>query len=76
MIFYVLLGVFVSPFCVHIMLISWIFVHLHMCSSHLGYRCFDLVYQRIYVSYHVCFDKNVFPFENFEQIPQHLVTSL
>jgi hypothetical protein len=32
MIFYVLLGVFVFCFCVRIMLISWIFVHLLVCS--------------------------------------------
>jgi hypothetical protein len=32
MIFYILLGVFTFLFYIHTMLISWISVHLHVCS--------------------------------------------
>jgi len=32
MIFYVFLDVFAFHFCIHIILISWIFVYLHVCS--------------------------------------------
>jgi hypothetical protein len=70
MIFFCTLGVFVFFFCVHIMLISWIFVHHHLflgyTSSHLGYRCLDLASQCIYVSHHVHFHEDVFPFTKFE----------
>jgi hypothetical protein len=72
MIFCVLLGVPIFIFCVHIMLISWIFVHRHLflgySSFHLGYRYLDLASQRIYVSCHVYFHEDVFPFTKFEQI--------
>jgi hypothetical protein len=50
-------------------------VFLGNSSSHLGYRCLDLASQRIYVSCHVCFHKDVFPFANSEQIAQQRVTS-
>ena len=35
-------------------------------SSHLGYRCLDLTSHRIYVSRHVRFYENIFPFANSE----------
>jgi len=44
-------------------------------SSHLGYRCLDLVSQHIYVFCHVCFHEDVFPFANSEQIAQQPFTS-
>ena len=44
-------------------------------SSHLGYRCFDIVSHRIYISCHVCFHKHVFPFDNSEQIAKVLNTT-
>ena len=44
------------------------FVFLGYSSSHLGYRCLDLASHRIYVSRHVRFYKNIFPFANSEQI--------
>ena len=37
-------------------------------SSHLGYRCFDIASQHIYISCHVRFHEHVFPFDNSEQI--------
>jgi len=42
-------------------------VFLGYSSSHLGYHCLDLAYHRIYVSRHVRFHENVFPFANSEQ---------
>jgi len=50
-------------------------VFLGYSSSHLGYRCLDLASYRIYVSRHVCFHKNVFPFANSDQITHTLVPS-
>jgi len=37
-------------------------------SSHLGYRCFDITSQYIYISRHVHFHEDVFPFDNSEHI--------
>ena len=37
-------------------------------SSHLGYRCFDIASQCIYISCHVCFHEHVFLFDNSKQI--------
>jgi hypothetical protein len=31
-------------------------------SSHKGYKCLDIATGRLYISRHVVFDKNVFPF--------------
>jgi histone deacetylase 1/2 len=45
---------------------SWVF--LGYSSSHLGYRCFDIASQRIYISCHVRFHEHVFPFDNYKQI--------
>ena len=50
-------------------------VFLGCGSSHLGYRCFDLASQCIYVSRHVRFHENVFPFANSEQIAPSTSTS-
>jgi len=43
-------------------------VFLSYSSSHLGYRCFDIASQRIYISCHVCFHEHVLSFYNSEQI--------
>jgi histone deacetylase 1/2 len=43
-------------------------VFLGYSSSHLGYHCLDLESDRIYVSYHVRFHENVFPFAKFEHV--------
>ena len=43
-------------------------VFLGYSSSHLGYRCFDIASEHIYISRHVRFHEHVFPFKNFEQI--------
>jgi len=43
-------------------------VFLGYSSSHLGYRCLDLESDRIYVSRHVHFHENIFPFAKSEQI--------
>jgi len=43
-------------------------VFLGYSSSHLGYRCLDLESDRIYVSRHVRFHENVFPFAKSEQV--------
>jgi len=51
-------------------------VFLGYSSSHLGYRCLDLVSQCIYVSRHVHFYKNVFPLAESEQIAQPTTTHL
>jgi len=48
-------------------------VFLGYSSSHLGYRCLDLESHRIYVSRHVCFHENVFPFAKSEQVTSLLV---
>jgi len=45
-------------------------VFLSYSSSHLGYRCFDIASECIYISHHVRFHEHVFPFENSEQIPK------
>jgi histone deacetylase 1/2 len=45
-------------------------VFLGYSSSHLGYRCLDLSSDRIYISYHVRFHEQVFPFIEFV-IPPH-----
>ena len=37
-------------------------------SSHLGYQCFDIASQHIYISRHVHFHEDVFPFDNSEHI--------
>jgi histone deacetylase 1/2 len=42
------------------------FMFLGYSSSHLGYRCLDLTSHRIYVSRHVRFYENIFPFANSE----------
>ena len=55
-------GCIFFPFCVYIMLISWIFVHIYVCFYHLGYHCLDLASQRVYISNHVCFHEDLFPF--------------
>jgi len=44
------------------------YVFLGYSSSHLGYRCLDLESDRIYVSRHVRFHENIFPFAKFEQV--------
>ena len=41
---------------------------LSYSSSHLGYRCLDLESHRIYVSRHVHFHENVFPFAKSEHV--------
>jgi len=43
-------------------------------SSHLGYQCFDITSQRIYISRHVCFHEHMFPCDNSEQIAKVLNT--
>ncbi|KAJ6969913.1 hypothetical protein NC653_034466 [Populus alba x Populus x berolinensis] len=43
-------------------------VFLGYSSSHLGYRCLDLEFGRVYVSRHVCFHECVFPFKKCEQV--------
>jgi histone deacetylase 1/2 len=50
-------------------------VFLGYSSSHLSYRCLDLASQHIYISRHVCFHENVFPFANSEQIAPPISTS-
>ena len=67
---YVLLGVpFLLPYHAH-KLDFWSSpcVFLGYSSSHLGYCCLDLESHRIYVSRHVRFHENVFPFAKFEQV--------
>jgi len=39
-------------------------------SSYLGYCCFDLASQWIYISRHVCFHEQVFSFDKYEKIAQ------
>ena len=51
------------------------YVFLGYSSSHLGYRCLDSASQRIYVSRHVCFHENVFPFADSEQLARPSATS-
>ena len=83
MIFYVLLGVFVFLFYIHIMLISWIFfssqcVFLGYSSFHLSYRCLNFASQRVYISRYIRFHEDVFSFAKSKQIaqhPQHLLLS-
>jgi histone deacetylase 1/2 len=43
-------------------------VFLGYSSSHLGYRCLDSASDRIYVSRHVRFHENVFPFADSSQL--------
>jgi len=43
-------------------------VFLGYSAFHLGYRCLDLESHRIYVSRHVRFHENVFPFAKSEQV--------
>ena len=43
-------------------------VFLGYSSSYLGYYCFDITSQWIYISHHVYFNKQVFSFDKFEQI--------
>jgi len=50
-------------------------VYFGYSSSHLGYRCFDIASQRIYIYHHVRFYEHVFPFDNSEQITKVLVTT-
>jgi hypothetical protein len=50
-------------------------VFLGHSSSHLGYDCFDLAFHHIYVSNHVRFHENVFPFMNSGQITHTPVPS-
>ena len=50
-------------------------VVLGYSSSHLGYHCLYLASQRIYVSRHVRFHEDVFPFVNFEWITHTPVPS-
>jgi histone deacetylase 1/2 len=50
-------------------------VFLGYSSSHLGYRCLDSASQHIYVSRHVCFHENVFPFADSEQLARPSATS-
>ena len=50
-------------------------VLLGYSSSHLSYRCLDLASHRIYVSRHVRFHENVFPFANSEQLTHSPVPS-
>jgi len=58
---------FLRPYHAHKLdLCSLPCVFLGYSSSHLGYRCLDLASHRIYVSHHVCFHENVFPFANSE----------
>ena len=42
-------------------------VFIGYSSSLLGYHCLDLASQHIYVSHHVRFHEDVFPFANSEQ---------
>jgi histone deacetylase 1/2 len=44
------------------------YVFLGYISSHLGYRCFDITSQQIYISLHVCFHERVFSFDKYKQI--------
>jgi histone deacetylase 1/2 len=44
-------------------------------SSHLGYQCFDIASNRIYISRHVRFHEHVFPFDNSEQIAKVSTTT-
>ena len=41
---------------------SYLCVFLSYSSSHLGYYCLDLASQRVYISNHVCFHEDLFPF--------------
>jgi histone deacetylase 1/2 len=50
-------------------------VFLGYSSSHLGYRCLDSASDRIYVSRHVRFHENVFPFADSEQLARTPATS-
>ena len=43
-------------------------VFLGYNNSHLGYRCLDLLSNRIYLTRHVQFHENIFPFDKSEQI--------
>jgi len=78
-IFYVFLGVFVffflHPYHAHKLdFRSSPCMLLRYSSSHLDYYCLDLASQRIYVSRHVCFHEDVFPFAISEQIAQQAAT--
>ena len=53
---------------------SSLHVFLGYSSSPLGYRCLDLASQRIYISHHVRFHEDAFPFVKFEQITHKPVT--
>ena len=81
MIFYVLLGVSVFFFFLHLYhahklnFCSSSCVFLRYSSSHLDYRYLDLASQRIYVSRHVCFHENVFPLAKSKQIAQPTPTT-
>jgi hypothetical protein len=46
------------------------YVFLGYSSFYLGYRCFDLASQWIYISRHVYFHEHVFSFDKYEQITQ------
>jgi len=50
-------------------------VFLGYNSSHLGYHCLNLTSQRVYVSFHVRFYKNMFLFAKSKQIAQYPNTS-
>jgi hypothetical protein len=72
-IFCVLLGVSIFPFLQHcnnhkLDFRSFPCVFLGYNSSHLGYRCFDIASQRIYISCHARFHEHVFLFDNSKQI--------
>jgi len=51
------------------------FVFLGYNSSHLGYRCLDLASHHIYVSRHVHFCENIFPFVNSDTFTSTLPTA-
>jgi histone deacetylase 1/2 len=50
-------------------------VFLGYNSSHLGYRCLDLASHHIYVSRHVRFCENIFPFVNSDTFTSTLPTA-
>jgi len=50
-------------------------VFLGYSFSYLGYHCLDLTSQRVYVSRHVWFHEDVFPFVKSKQIAQYPHTS-
>jgi hypothetical protein len=80
MIFSILLGVFVffffCPYHAHKLYFSSSpCVFPRYSSSHLGYHFLDLTSKYSYVTRHVRFHEDVFPFANFEQIAQKPFTS-